>query len=41
MQAVRINKNTDGTYTAYIFSTSFTGSYADCVNWLKCNGETI
>lgn len=41
LPTVRIEDNKNGTWTAYIYSTSFTGSYQDCQNWIKwnCPGE--
>jgi hypothetical protein len=40
MRAVRLERNSDGTWTAWIYSTSFTGTYAECVSWLLGNGES-
>jgi hypothetical protein len=41
MKAVRLERNNDGTWTAWIFMTSFTGSYSACVSWIRANGEEI
>ncbi len=41
MKAVRIERNDDGTYTAWIFSTSHTGSYEECKGWLAGHGECV
>ncbi|KGH30838.1 hypothetical protein P353_08230 [Comamonas testosteroni] len=39
MKAVRIESNGDGVYTAWIFSTVYTGSYEACKRWLAGHGE--
>jgi hypothetical protein len=41
MQAVRCEQNSDGSWTAWIFSVSFTGTYAECVAWVRANGEEL
>lgn len=41
MQAVRIEPNGNGTYTAWIYSTSYTGSYEACKGWLAAHGEYL
>jgi len=42
MKAVRIIKNNDGTYSAYIFSHCiYTGTYEECVRELSYHGEYI
>jgi hypothetical protein len=41
MKAVRIEPNRDGSYTAWIFSTSHTGSYDSCKSWLAGHGESL
>lgn len=42
MKAVRITKNSDGTYSAWIFSTCiYTGSYEECIKQLAYNGEYV
>lgn len=42
MKAVRIIKNSDGTYSAYIFSNCiWTGTYEECVRELANNGEYV
>lgn len=42
MKAVRIIKNQNGTYSAYIFSTCiYIGSYEDCVKELSFNNEYV
>lgn len=39
MKAVDLTQNTDGTWTARIFSQTKTGSRDECVAWLRANGE--
>lgn len=39
MKAVDLWRNPDGSWTARIFDTTFTGSLAQCRNWLRMNGE--
>lgn len=39
MKAVSLDQNPDGTWTARIFSQTFTGSYQECRNWLEWNNE--
>ena len=42
MKAVRIIKNNDGTYSAYIFSNCiYTGTYENCVRELSYHNEFI
>lgn len=42
MKAVRIVKNNDGTYSAYIYDHCiYTGTYEECVRELGYNGEYI
>jgi len=41
MKPVRLEDNHNGKFTAWIFSTSFTGSYEQCQSWLKGHGEHI
>lgn len=41
MKAVRLEPNSDGTYTAWIYCTSFTGSREQCIHWLAGHGEAI
>lgn len=42
MKAVRIIKNNNGTYNAYIYDECiYTGSYEDCVRELSYRGEYI
>jgi len=42
MRAVRIIKNNDGTYSAYIFSRCiYTGTYENCVRELSYHNEYI
>lgn len=36
---VEIYQNSDGTWTARIYSQTFTGTREQCVNWLLNNGE--
>lgn len=38
-KAVELTDNGDGTWTARIYSTTYTGTYAECVAWLRNNGE--
>ena len=39
MKPVALTDNHDGTWTARIFLSEFTGSYAECLQWLLWNGE--
>lgn len=39
MKAVRYYENADGSWTAWIFSRGFTGTYIECMEWLRANGE--
>lgn len=39
MTATNLERNADGTWTARIFSSSFTGTYNECLAWLRANGE--
>jgi hypothetical protein len=39
MKAVDYYQNADGTWTARIFSASFTGTYEQCIAWIQANGE--
>jgi hypothetical protein len=39
MKAVALTRNPDGSWTARIFATEFTGTYEECVGWLRANGE--
>jgi hypothetical protein len=42
MKAVDITRNADGTYTARIYHNSFfAGTYAECVAWLRSQGEEV
>lgn len=41
MKAVRIEPNGDGTYTAWIFSTSHRGTYDECKAWIHAHGESL
>jgi hypothetical protein len=41
MKAVDLWKNPDGTWTARIFSQTFSGTYEQCVDWLRGNGEQV
>ena len=42
MKSVRIEKNRDGTYSAYIYDHCiFTGTYAECVRELSYHGESV
>lgn len=38
---VSLDRNDDGTWTASIYSTTFSGSYEECVAWLRANGEQV
>lgn len=40
-KAVSLSQNPDGTWTARIFSTTFTGTYDECQGWLQANGESV
>jgi hypothetical protein len=40
MRPVEITDNRDGTWTARIYNQSFTGTYEQCANWLRWNGES-
>lgn len=39
MKAVDLYRNGDGSWTARIFQTEFTGTREQCVAWLRANGE--
>lgn len=39
MKPVSLSRNPDGTWTARIYSTTYSGSYAECVAWLRAHGE--
>jgi hypothetical protein len=39
MRAVDLYRNADGTWTARIFSQTYTGTREACVAWLCANGE--
>lgn len=42
MEAVRIEKNNNGTYSAYIYSQCiYTGSYENCVRELSYHNEYV
>lgn len=42
MQAVRIERNLDGTYSAYIFGRCIcTGTNDECISALRANGEIV
>jgi len=42
VRAVRIEKNKDGTYSAYIFSHCiYTGTYENCIRELSYHNEFI
>jgi len=42
MKAVRIIKNSDGSYSAYIFDHCiYTGTYEDCVRELSYHNEYV
>lgn len=39
MKSVDLTLNSDGSYTARIYDTTYTGTYEACVQWLRNNGE--
>ena len=41
MKAVELTRNPDGTWTARIYSITFTGTYEACCEWIRgnCIGE--
>jgi hypothetical protein len=39
MNPVELSRNNDGTWTARVFSQCFSGTYEECVRWLRMNGE--
>ena len=39
IKPVEITRNADGSYTARIYSTTYTGTYEQCVAWLRAHGE--
>lgn len=39
MKAVDLWKNEDGTWTARVFTVTYTGTYEQCIAWLRANGE--
>ena len=39
MTMVAITEKADGTWTARIYSQTFTGTREQCVSWLRANGE--
>lgn len=39
MKSVSLTNNHDGTWTARIYFSSFTGTYERCVEWLNAHGE--
>ena len=41
MSSVDLYQNSDGTWTARIFNQTYSGTYEQCVNWLRWNGESI
>lgn len=41
MKPVGITRNADGTWTAWIFSTTCTGTYDECRRWLEAHGESV
>jgi hypothetical protein len=38
-KSVDLTENGDGTWTARIYGTTYTGTRAQCVAWLHANGE--
>lgn len=41
MKSVDLWQNSDGTWTARIFDTTYTGSREQCIDWLRANGEQV
>ena len=41
MKSVELTDNHDGTWTARIFSITYTGTREECVAWIRGNGEEI
>lgn len=39
MKSVDLWRNPDGSWTARIFSVTFTGTREACLTWLRANGE--
>lgn len=41
MKIIRLEENANGTWTAYIYSSSYTGTKEQCESWIKynCPGE--
>lgn len=39
MRAVDLSRNADGTWTARIYGTSYTGTREACLAWLRAHGE--
>lgn len=40
MKAVDLYQNSDGSWTARIFNLCFKGTKAECISWLRANGES-
>ena len=40
MKPCGLEKNADGSWTAWIYSTRFTGTESECRAWLRANGES-
>lgn len=41
LKPVRLEQNSDGTWTAYILFSYFTGTKEECERWIRFNGEEI
>lgn len=41
MKSIALSQNPDGSWTARIYGTTYTGTYEACVDWLRGNNEEI
>lgn len=41
MKVIDYWQNADGTWTARLWSQTFTGTYEQCIAWIRSNGEHI
>ncbi len=41
MKAVDYWQNADGSWTGRIYSSTYSGTYAEVMNWLRANGEQL
>lgn len=41
MMAAGMERNEDGSYTAWQYSNKFTGTYEECRRWLWQHGENV